>query len=52
MLSEGKRNEIRKAIAKKNMPRIEQFSKEELIQYIYDTQAIILTVSQNLVSNI
>lgn len=52
MLSESKRNEIRKGIAKKNAVAIERFTKEELVQYIYDTQATVLTLSQSLTQNV
>ena len=52
MLSEKRRNEIRKGIAKKCASSIDGFSKEELVQYIWDTQSIVLTISQTLVSNI
>ena len=42
MLSEVRRNEIRKSIAKKQTCSINEISKEELVQYIYETQSIIV----------
>lgn len=47
----NRREEIRKAVAKKDIEMIKKISKEELIEYIQDTQLIILTHCQTMLSN-
>jgi hypothetical protein len=48
----NRRAEIRKAIMKKQTAKLVDISKDELIEYIEETEEIVLTLAHNLVSSI